>query len=435
MDTDRARTLEPPELQVERGTNGGQPGPARKSQLWLVILILCAVAAAAFFYFRSRGSSPPAATGAAGPTGMGMRAPGAIPVVATRVTKGNIGVYLAGLGSVVPIYTVTIKTQISGYLQQVLYKEGDMVQKGDLLAQIDPRPYQVMLEQAEAGLSRDEANLENSRVDLKRYETLAPLKAVPEQQLATQQASVKQFEATTKSDQAQIDAAKLDLTYCRIVAPITGRVGLRLIDPGNYVTPGDSTGLVVITQLQPSTVIFTLAEDQIPPVLQKLHSGAHLRVDVYGREGLESGKPKIAQGMLSTVDNQIDPATGSIKLRATFENRDSALFPNQFVNARLLVEEKLGVTLIPTAAVQRNSQMAYVYVVKPDSTVTIRPINIGTTEGGESEITSGVKPGDVVVMTGVERLLEGSKVRAQMYGEGTDLGLQPGAPGSKPANP
>jgi multidrug efflux system membrane fusion protein len=265
---------------------------------------------------------------------------------------------------------------------------------------------------------------------------------VPEQQLATQDALVKSDEAIVKADQAQIDNAKLDLVYCRITAPITGRVGLRLVDPGNYVTPTDATGLVVITQIQPISVIFTLAEDQLPDVLDRMNAGARLKVEAFDRQMTK----KIAEGWLETVDNQIDPTTGTVKLRANFDNRDGALFPNQFVNARLLVEEKQGVTLIPTAAVQRNSQITYVYLVKDlrpprsasqeagdkarsasqeaaeqplDGTVTIKTITVGTSEGDESEATSGIDPGDVVVMTGVDRLQEGTKVRVQMAGEKT----------------
>jgi len=431
MDAERTNTLEPLEPPLERRISEGPPTPGPKRHLVWWLVIVAVVAAAVAYYYHSRSRAPQAAAGAAGPPGAMTRGPGTVPVVGVKATQGDIGVYFTGLGAVVPIYTVTVKTQISGYLEDVLYKEGDTVRKGSLLAKIDPRPYQVMLEQAEAGLARDQANLDNARVDLTRYQTLVPLRAVPEQQLATQIATVKQYEGTLKADQAQIDAAKLDLVYCSIVAPITGRVGLRLVDPGNYVTPGDSTGLVVITQLQPISVIFPLPEDQLPSVLQKLHAGARLKVDVYDRQGFESGRPKLAQGVLSTVDNQIDPTTGSVKFRANFDNRDGALFPNQFVNARLLVEEKHSVTLVPTAAVQRNSQMTYAYVVKPDSTVTVRAITIGTTEGNESEVTSGLAPGEVVVMTGVEKLQEGSKVRVQMYGEGTSPGAHGGAAGGK----
>jgi multidrug efflux system membrane fusion protein len=301
---------------------------------------------------------------------------------------------------------------------RVHYKEGDFVREGDPLVDIDPRPYQVQLEQAEGQLTKDQAALDNARVDLARYQTLVPKNAVPEQQLATQQATVRQDEGAVKIDQGQIDNAKLNLAYCHITAPITGRVGLRLVDPGNIVHAGDTTGLLVITQITPISVIFTIAEDQLPAVLQKMRAGQRLRVDTYDREK----KAKIAQGWLVTLDNQIDQTTGTVKLRANFDNKDGALFPNQFVNARLLVEEKQGVTLVPTAAVQRNSQTTYVYLVKPDSTVTVRTITIGTMEGDDSEVTSGAAPGDVVVMTGVDKLQEGSKVRAQMYGERSQKG-------------
>jgi membrane fusion protein, multidrug efflux system len=326
-----------------------------------------------------------------------------------KASKGDIGVYITDPGGVAPVYTVTVMSQISGYLMQVLYKEGDMVRQGEALAEIDPRPYQVMLEQAQAAMARDQANLDNARVDLQRYQTLVPLRAVPEQTFATQQALVKSDEGTVQTDQAQIDSAKLDLVYCHITSPITGRVGLRLVDPGNYVQT--SSALVVVTQLQPITAVFPIAEDQLPAVIKKWRAGERLSVDA-----LDRNMKKLASGSLSTIDNQIDPTTGTVKLRATFQNQDFSLFPNQFVNARLLVEEKHGVTLVPTAAIQRNNQQTYVWFVKPDSTVTVRQIKLGTTEGDESEVTSGLEPGDTVVMTGVDRLQEGSKVNAQLEG-------------------
>lgn len=382
------------------GPNGQKPRP-RRGWLWVVILIL---AAAAAYRFWPKGSPQPSSGTA--PSGAGGRrgAGGITPVVAVKTTKGNIGVYITDPGGVVPVHTVTVMSQISGYLMSVLYQEGDMVHQGQALAEIDPRPYQVQLETAQAALARDQANLDNARVDLKRYQTLVPLRAVPEQQLATQQALVKSDEGTVQTDQAQIDAAKLNLVYCHIAAPIGGRVGLRLVDPGNYVQP--SNGLVVITQLQPITVVFPIAEDQLDPVIQRWRAGQHLQVVAFDRN-----MKKLATGTLTTIDNQIDPTTGTVKLRATFPNTDNALFPNQFVNARLLVEEKRGVTLVPMAAIQRNSQQTYVWLVKPDSTVTVRQIKEGTTEDNQSEVTSGLNPGDVVVMTGVDRLQEGAKVR------------------------
>jgi len=397
------------EVQVRPGISPGLPGKEPKRRWWVWLLALAVLAYGAYRVWK--GMVAPQAANVTAPASRAgaARDYGAVPVVAATASKGNIGVYFTGLGAVTPIHTVAVKSQIAGYLMQVLYKEGQIVHQGDALAEIDPRPYQVMLENAEAGLLRDQANLDNAKVDLQRYQTLVPLHAVPEQQLATQEALVKSTEGVVKTDQAQMDTAKLDLVYCHITAPITGRVGLRLIDPGNYVTPTDATGLVVITQIEPISVIFTLAEDQLPGIVKRMDAGARLRVDAYDREMTT----KIAQGVLETIDNQIDPTTGTFKLRANFENRDGALFPNQFVNAKLLVEEKNGVTLIPTAAVQRNSQKTYVFLVKPDSTATVTTITIGTTEGDESEVTAGLAPGDVVVMTGVDRLQEGTKVRFQ----------------------
>jgi multidrug efflux system membrane fusion protein len=417
MDLEKSNTLDRqdlqetmPDFQMAEPPSSGKP----KRHVWLWVVILALLGLGVYSYYRTHAGGAKAVGDTAqtqgGRAGRGM---GAVPVVAAAASKGNIGVYNTGLGAVIPIYTVTVKSQIAGYLMQVLYKEGQTVHKGDPLAEIDPRPYQVMLENAQAGLARDEANLENAKVDLTRYQTLVPLRAVPEQQLATQQALVKSDEGVTKTDQAQIDTAKLDLVYCHITAPITGRVGLRLVDPGNYVTPNDATGLVVITQIEPISVIFTLNEYQLPGIMEQTRRGARLKVEACDRD-----MKKIATGGLETIDNQIDPTTGTVKLRATFDNRDGSLFPNQFVNTRLLVEEKRGVTLIPTAAVQRNSQKTYVYLVKPDSTVTVRTITIGTQEGEESEVTSGLVPGDTVVTTGVDRLQEGTKVRLQAAHDG-----------------
>lgn len=416
MNLEKPTTLERQDVQetVPNFRPGEPPRPGEPKKygwLWLIVIIL--LGAGVYYYFHSNSNSATAATAAVQSPGGRGHGSGAIPVVAATARKGDIGVYFTGLGAVTPIYTVTVKSQISGYLMQVLYKEGQTVQKGDPLAEIDPRPYQVLLENAEAGLFRDEANLENSKVDMKRYQTLVPLHAVPEQQLATQEALVKSTQGVIKTDQAQIDTAKLDLVYCHITAPITGRVGLRLVDPGNYVTANDATGLVVITQIQPISVIFTLPEDQLPAIIDKVRAGARLRVDAFDREM----KTRLAEGVMATMDNQIDPTTGTVKLRADFDNRNGELFPNQFVNARLLVEEKTGVTLVPSAAVQRNSQLTYVYLVKPDSTVTIKDVTLGTSEGDDSEVVSGLKPGDQVVMTGVDKLQEGSKVRVQKSGQ------------------
>jgi multidrug efflux system membrane fusion protein len=360
-------------------------------------------------------SGPPASTTTGGGGGKkgGRGGGGAVPVVATRARKGNIGVYDVALGAVTPIYTVTVKSRVDGQLMNVLYKEGDNVQKDQLLMEIDPRPYQVQLEMAEGQLAKDIAALNNARVDLTRYETLVKQNAVPEQQLATQKATVEQDEGTVKSDQANIDSAKLNLIYCRITAPTAGRVGLRLVDPGNIVHASDSNGLVVITQMEPISVIFPIAEDQLPAVLQKMRAGQSLTVDAWDA----SNARKITSGKLITIDNQIDQSTGTVRMRADFDNKHYELFPNQFVNARLLVQLKTGVVLLEDAAIQRSTNDVYVFLVKPDSTVTVRNITVGTSEGGYTEVTSGLVAGDEVVMTGVDKLQEGLKVSAQIPGE------------------
>jgi len=331
-------------------------------------------------------------------------------VTAATAHKGDIGVYFSGLGAVTPLYTVTVTSRVDGQLMNVYYKEGQTVRKGELLAEIDPRPFEVQLKQAEGQLIKDQANLQNARVDLARYQELIKRNAVAEQQLATQQATVVQDEGIVKTDQAMIDSAKLNLVYSRITAPITGRVGLRLVDPGNIVLTAGNTPLMVLTQIEPISVIFTIAEDQVPAVVKRFRAGQRLQVDAYDRDL----KKKLSQGYLLTLDNQIDQTTGTLKLRAIFDNKDDALFPNQFVNARLLVEEKHGVTLVPTAAIQRGTQRTFVYLVKSDNTVTVRDVTLGTTEGDNVEVVSGLVPSDVVVTTGVDKLQEGSKVNAQV---------------------
>jgi multidrug efflux system membrane fusion protein len=372
---------------------------ARRRWLWLVAPLLLGLGA--YFVWPVRAGSPSrGVTSGAGP---------ALPVVVATARSGAIGVYYTGLGTVTPLATVTVRSRVDGQVTSVRYREGETVQKGDLLVEIDDGPYQAALTQAEGQLIRDEATLENARIDLARYQQLVPLKAVPEQQLATQEATVHQSEGIVKFDQGQIDSARVNLAYTRITAPVSGRVGLRLVDPGNIVHAADTNGLVVITQMDPISVIFTISEDQLQAVLGKVAARRTLEVDAYDR----AARTKLAQGTLSTLDNQVDPATGTLKLRATFGNTRGVLFPNQFVNARLLVEEKRAVTLVPTAAVQRNSEATYAYIVKADSTVTVRPITVGTTEGDDSEIVSGLAPGDVVVMTGVDKLQEGSRVSAR----------------------
>jgi multidrug efflux system membrane fusion protein len=346
-------------------------------------------------------------------------------VVTVKATRGNIGVYLNGLGAVTPIYTTTIKSRVDGQLMNIYYKEGDIVHKGDLLLEIDPRPYQVQQMQAEGQLVKDQAILLNARTDAARYETLLKQDAIPEQQLTTQKAMVTQYEGVVKADQAAIESAKLNIVYCHIQAPITGRIGLRLMDPGNIVHASDPNGLLVITQLQPISVIFTIAEDQLPPVLAKYRTGGKLRVDAFNRDM----KTKLATGVLTTLDNEIDQTTGTLKLRATFDNERNELFPNQFINARLLVEEKYGVVLVPTAAIQRNTQTTYVWKVNPNSSVSVRQLVLGTSEGDQTEVVSGLEPGDEVVMTGVDKLQEGTKVNTAADGGGGGGGRGPGGQG------
>jgi len=378
--------------------------PKSRTRLWL--LLLAALLAGGYWVFqRTRPPQPAAAKPLA------RNAPSNIPVAVAAARLGNIPVYLNGLGTVTPLNTITVKTRLDGQLTHIDFQEGQFVKQGQLLAEIDPRPYDVQLAQAQAQLERDQATLNNAKADLARYQYLVGKGIIAQQQVDTQASVVAQNAAVIKVDEAQIDNAKLQLTYCRITAPISGRIGFRLVDPGNMVHASDANGLVVITQIQPIAVLFTIPEDSLTAVLQKFRAGAQLAADAFDR----SGQNKLVAGRLLTMDNQIDPTTGTNRLKAVFENKANALFPNQFVNIRLLVETQKDKVLIPAVAIQRGPQGTFVYVVKPDQTVEVRPVTVGTMEGSDAAIESGLAADDQVVVDGVDKLQPGSKV--QMPGQ------------------
>ena len=397
----------------------GPRRPYRKAWVWVLIIVLVA---AGVWYWRSRaqapavadaqGSAQPAGTGGASKAG-GRRSqqggPGlnaVMPVGTATAKQADVPIYLNGLGSVTPVSTVTVKSRVDGQLARIAFKEGQLVKTGEVLAEIDARPFQVVVTQAEGTLARDQALLANARVDLERYRKLVEQDSIATQQLDTQKALVNQYEGTVKGDRGNVDSAKLQLSYTKVTAPVGGRIGLKQVDAGNMVHASDTSGIVVITQLQPIDVVFSVPEANVQRVMKRLVAGTRLPVDAWDRDS----KNKLADGALLTIDNQIDVATGTVKLKARFANAEYQLFPNQFVNARLLLDVQRGATVIPPAAVQRGAQGLYVYVVGGDNTVAARTVKTGVSQGDAVVIDEGVKVGEVVVVDGTDKLKEGAKV-------------------------
>jgi membrane fusion protein, multidrug efflux system len=395
--------LESPQLAPPKARlNPAKVKPRRKGRGWLWLLALALVAGGAYFLSPRLTSGQPSKAAAKGATKGG----GIVPVVVSQVKRGSMNIYLDGLGNVTAFYTVTLKTRVDGEIMRVAFEEGQLVNKGDLLIEIDPRPFQVQLEQAQGQLVKDQATLSNARLDLDRYKGLYADDAIPKQQLDTQVAMVDQLQGVIQSDQSQIDNAKLQLVYSKITAPITGRIGLRLVDPGNIVHATDTTGLAVITQLQPIAVIFTIAEDHLPQVMKRMNAGQKLAVEAWDRDN----QHKIATGSLLTIDNQIDQSTGTVRFKAVFDNADLSLFPNQFVNARLLIDTRNGVLIAPSAAIQRSPDNTFVYVVNPNNTVEARNIVAGPEEGDQTIIEQGLNGGEQAVIDGIDKLQPGSRV-------------------------
>jgi len=354
-------------------------------------------------------------------------APRSVSVAVATVQRQDMPVYLTGLGTVIAFNTANIKSRVDGQIMRVLVREGQTVNEGELLIAIDPRPFEVQLEQAQAQLSRDQAQLSDAKLNLTRYTTLIPSGSIAQQQVDTQKALVGQLEGTVRNDQAQIDNAKLQIIYCHITAPFKGRVGLRQVDPGNIVHASDTNPMLILTQLQPIAVIFTLPEDQLPSVAQHMKKGT-LEVDAFSRDD----QTKLAVGKLLTIDNQIDPSTGTAKLKAVFDNKDNQLWPNQFVNANLLLETRKNATVVPTAAILRGPQGTFVYTVKPDNTVEARPVTVSLIQGNLTAMASGLTPGDIVVTDGQDKLQTGSKIEPRNSAPATpNSGAAPtGSPGS-----
>jgi multidrug efflux system membrane fusion protein len=401
--------------------------PGASKSRWWAWLVLLVIVAGVIWYYRGRSAEADAAAaggkGPAGAAGMGAAGGFVVPVVVATATKGDLPVFLNGLGNVTAFNTVTVRSRVDGQIVKINFTEGQYVKEGDSLVEIDPRPYQVQLEQAQGQLAKDQAQLRDVQVDYERFKLLFQEGVIPKQQLDTQQAQVGTFEGAIKADNATIDNARLLITYSHITAPISGRVGLRLVDMGNMVHATDTNGLLVITQLQPIATLFSLPQDQLPQVMARMKKGSPITVEAYDRDNTT----KLATGKLLTIDNQIDTTTGTYKLKAVFDNAKNELFPNQFVNVHLLVDTKKSVVLVPTTAILRGPQGTYVFAVGSDNKVKIHIVSLAETNGNITGVTSGLNAGDVVVTDGQDKLQEGSKVEPRQSSV-------PNAPGDKNAS-
>jgi membrane fusion protein, multidrug efflux system len=421
---DKNRFEEESKLLLMSEQESSRPGKKAKGRWFLILLILSALGYGGYRLWRtSRLAAADTTTtqtsenaGGRGRGGRGRGAGGRAAVITIPARKLDMPVYLRGLGNAVASNTVTVRSRVDGQLVNVTFKEGEFVKQGDLLAEIDKRPFEVQLAQAKGQLARDQALLQSAKTEQERNQLLLDKGLIPKQQFDIQAAAVGQYEGAIQADQAQIDNANLQITYSRIIAPISGQIGLRLVDEGNIVRAADPSGMVVITQLQPISMLFAIPEDNLGDVLRKLHAGQKLRVEAWDHDDSK----KIAEGILLTADNQIDPTTGTSKLKAVFDNKDNALYPNQFVNVRLLIDVLKNAVVVPASTIQRGSQGTYLYVVKDDQTAELRPVNIKNTEGNDVALASGVEPGEMVVLEGMDKIQNGSRVDVQTPGQTPD---------------
>jgi multidrug efflux system membrane fusion protein len=437
------KSMDLPE-RVDREPVPEEAGPRPVKSRWWVWLLVLGMAAVGIWYYRGHSktqaensnANAPGAPGGSGQNG----APGfnpVVPVVVATAQHGDVPIYFTGLGTVTAFNTVTVHSRVDGQLVSVAFKEGQFVHQGDVLAQIDPRTFQVILEQAEGALAKDQAQRKDAEANFERFKLLFAEGVIPKQQLDTQQAQVGQFDGAIKTDQAMIDSAKLQLSFTHITAPISGRIGLRLVDAGNMVHASDAGGLLVITQLQPISVVFSLPQDQLPQVVGKLRAGGQLPVAAFDRDDTA----KIASGTLASIDNQIDTTTGTYKLKAAFSNNDNILFPNQFVNVHLLVDTKRNLTVVPITAIQRGPQGTYVYAVDHSNVAKIRTVTVAQSTNENAGLSSGVNPGDTVVIDGQDKLQDGSQVNpnfgAPRRATGPNAGNNPSTPPvpNAPRNP